>query len=102
MMENSMKNTATKQGPKTQEPDTLPFIVSLEPEIISTSALEGSAALTLHKEELGKVAHIVIDLDPGDVAYIVIAQDEITSGPRFHAPPHAALMFDAAHKRFIL
>lgn len=97
-----MKNTATKYRPKTQNLAVQPLIVDPGTKIIPTSALEGSAVLNLHEKALGQVAHIVIDLHASDVAYIVIARDEVTSGTKQHAVPHAGLMFDAAHKRFIL
>lgn len=72
-------------------------------EIISASALEGAPVFNSNEEVLGQVTHIMIDLQAGDVAYIVIARDEIPGGGNIlQALPHSSLLFDAAHNRFIL
>lgn len=98
-----MKNTAAQNRPQIQNPDVLPPISGPGPEIISASALEGAPVLNTHEEVVGQVTHIMIDLQAGDVAYIVIASDDSPSGGNtLHAVPHASMMFDAAHNRFIL
>jgi sporulation protein YlmC with PRC-barrel domain len=103
MMENSMKYAALKNRPKPQAPPMPSLVGTVGSEITSASALEGAPVLNIHEEVVGEVAHIMIDVHSGNVAYIVIA-GERTPGRsgRLLPIPRASLLFDAAHNRFIL
>ena len=59
--------------------------------------------VNLNKEDLGKIEHLMIDLDSGRVAYAVLSFGGFLGmGDKLFAIPWSSLTVDTVEKRFVL
>lgn len=73
------------------------------PYVMACDTLAGDAVVNSKGERLGTLAHIMLDVPSGRVAYAVVARGGVMGlGERLHAVPWAALALDAARHRFVL
>ena len=105
-----MKYTASRNAPQNKTSDTLE-VISIGPEvaerpgseILSAKTFEGAAVVNLQEEDVGKVSHIMIDMQGGQIAYAVVSIGGLLGvGSKLYAIPWAALTFDAQNNRFSL
>ena len=70
---------------------------------MSYAALAGDAVVNHRGEDLGKLAHVMIDVASGRVAYAVLSHGGVFGiGERLFAIPWRALALDAARNCFVL
>ena len=74
-----------------------------EPRVLAADTLTGDKVVNLQKEDLGKIEHLMIDLETGRVAYAVLSFGGFLGmGDKLFAIPWSALALDTVEKRFIL
>jgi sporulation protein YlmC with PRC-barrel domain len=102
-MENSMKYTNYPGFTRTNPVITPQASYSFRPKIVAASAFEGRPVVNTHGEDIGTVAHVMMDARSGRATYVVISRRGLLgAGIRLHAVPWIALMFDAINTRFVL
>jgi sporulation protein YlmC with PRC-barrel domain len=73
------------------------------PELMAAQALLGDPVVNPKGFALGRIEHIVLDVEHGRIAYAVLTFGGFLGlGEKYFAIPWNALTFDAAHRRFIL
>lgn len=71
--------------------------------VMSCAALAGDTVVNHRSEDLGKLAHVMIDMASGRVAYAVVSHGGVFGiGERLFPIPWRALTLDAARKCFVL
>lgn len=71
--------------------------------VLSASTLTGDKVTNAEGEDLGKVEDIMINLDSGEVAYVVLSFGGILGlGDKLHAIPWDALRVDTVNKQVVL
>jgi sporulation protein YlmC with PRC-barrel domain len=73
------------------------------PEIMAADTLKGDSVVNAQGEDLGKVEHIMLDVQRGRIAYAVLSFGGFLGmGDKLFAIPWAALTLDANRKCFVL
>lgn len=73
------------------------------PNLLSMGTLSGDKVISPHEEELGKIEDFVIDIRPGQVAYIILSfVGALGVGDRFFAVPWNALELNTDKHAFVL
>lgn len=74
------------------------------PKVLSANSLEGNRVTNVKGDDLGKVEAIMIDLDRGRIAYVVISSGRANWFPndKLLAVPWEALSISFHDKKFIL
>ena len=71
--------------------------------VLSGSSLKGDKVVNYQGEDLGKIEEIMIDLDRGRVAYVVLSFGGFLGvGDKLFAIPWQAFSVDTAQKRLVL
>ena len=74
-----------------------------ETRVLAADTLSGDKVVNLQKEDLGKIEHLMIDVERGRVAYAVLSFGGFLGmGDKLFAIPWSALALDTVEKRFIL
>jgi hypothetical protein len=74
-----------------------------EPRVLAADTLVGDKVVNLPMEDLGKIEHLIIDLERGRIAYAVLSFGGFLGmGDKLFAIPWSALALDTVEKRFIL
>jgi len=77
--------------------------VGVKTAVLSADTLTGDSVVNLQEEDLGKIEHLMIDLEKGRVAYAVLSFGGFMGmGDKLFAIPWDALKVDTAEKRFVL
>ena len=71
-----------------------------QPRVLAADTLTGDKVVNLQKEDLGKIEHLMIDLE-GRIAYAVLSFGVFGYGGGY-GYPWSALALDTVEKRFIL
>ena len=73
------------------------------PAVLSATTLTGDKVVNFQKEDLGKIEHLMIDLESGRIAYAVLSFGGFLGmGDKLFAIPWSALSVDTVEHRFIL
>jgi sporulation protein YlmC with PRC-barrel domain len=73
------------------------------PEIMAADTLKGDSVVNAQGEDLGKVEHIMLDVQQGRIAYAVLSFGGFLGmGDKLFAIPWGALTLDANRKCFVL
>src|ERR1017187_8455705 len=73
------------------------------PTVLAADTLTGDKVVNRQKEDLGKIEHLMIDLETGRIAYAVLSFGGFLGmGDKLFAIPWSALALDTVEKRFIL
>ena len=73
------------------------------PIVLSASTLSGDRVVNLQNEDLGKIEELMIDLETGRIAYVVLSFGGFLGmGDKLFALPWSAFSVDTTEKRFIL
>ena len=73
------------------------------PELMGANTLIGDHVHNLQDEHLGTIKEIMLDMQTGMVAYVVMASGGVlTIGEKLFAVPWEALTLDTANKRFTM
>ncbi len=73
------------------------------PYVMSCETLTGDAIVNGQGDKLGTLAHVMLDVPAGRIAYAVLARGGVLGlGERLHAIPWSALTLDAERHRFVL
>ena len=71
--------------------------------IVSCSRLAGEPVLDEHGEEAGRIERVVVDLESGRVACVVLACGGVLGlGERYYTVPWSRLRLDPARRRLVL
>ena len=71
--------------------------------VMAADTLTGNKVVNRQKENLGKIEHLMIDIDKGRVAYAVLSFGGFLGmGDKLFAIPWSALMVDTDGEQFIL
>ena len=71
--------------------------------IIATDSIDGCPVVNAQEEYIGEVAHLMIVVPEGQIAYVVVSSGGVLGiGNKLHAIPWSALVFDEANDRFTL
>ena len=71
--------------------------------VVGCSALAGDAVVNRRGERIGRIEHIVIDVETGRIAFAVLACGGVFGlGERLHAVDWPALRHDAHRRRFVM
>jgi sporulation protein YlmC with PRC-barrel domain len=74
-----------------------------EPRVLAADTLTGNKVVNLQNEDLGKIEHLMIDLERGRIAYAVLSFGGFLGmGDKLFAIPWSALALDTVEKRFNL
>lgn len=75
----------------------------LKTRVLSADTLTGDAVVNRRNEDLGKIEHLMIDLESGRVVYAVLSFGGFLGmGDKLFAIPWKALTADLSEKRFVL
>jgi hypothetical protein len=73
------------------------------PYVMSCETLVGDAIVNKANESLGSLAHVMIEVPGGRIAYAVLARGGVLGiGEKLHAIPWQALSLDAERRCFVL
>src|SRR5580658_7410643 len=73
------------------------------PTVLAADTLSGNKVVNLRKEDLGKIEHLMIDLESGRVAYAVLSFGGFLGmGDKLFAIPWSSLSLDTVEHQFIL
>ena len=76
---------------------------SVKTAVLSADTLTGDSVVNRQEEDLGKIEHLMIDLENGRVAYAVLSFGGFLGiGDKLFAIPWDSLKVDTAQKRFVL
>jgi sporulation protein YlmC with PRC-barrel domain len=76
---------------------------TLHKQILSADTLTGDTVVNRRNDELGKIEHLMIDIESGRVVYAVLSFGGFLGmGDKLFAIPWKALTVDLAQKRFVL
>jgi hypothetical protein len=71
--------------------------------LMSCTTPEGETVVNRSDEELGELAHLVVDVCSGKVAYAVLVRGGVFGlGERLHAVPWEAIELDPERRRYVL
>ena len=71
--------------------------------VLAADTLTGDTVVNRQKEDLGKIEHLMIDVETGRVAYAVLSFGGFLGmGDKLFAIPWSALAIDTGEKQFIL
>ena len=71
--------------------------------IMAADTLTGDKVVNVQKEDLGKIEHLMIDLESGRIAYAVLSFGGFLGmGDKLFAIPWSALSVDTVEHRFVL
>lgn len=71
--------------------------------VMAADTLTGDKVVNSQKEDLGKIEHLMIDLEKGRVAYAVLSFGGFLGmGDKLFAIPWSALTIDTGEKQFVL
>jgi sporulation protein YlmC with PRC-barrel domain len=71
--------------------------------VLSCDALVDDEVVNARGQDLGRIAHIVLDVSQGKVAYAVVAHGGVFGiGEKLFAVPWSALVLDAERRCFVL
>ena len=71
--------------------------------VMAADTLTGDKVVNRQKEDLGKIEHLMIDVEKGRVAYAVLSFGGFLGmGEKLFAIPWSALAVDTAEKQFVL
>ena len=71
--------------------------------VMAADTLTGDKVVNRQKEDLGKIEHLMIDIEKGRVAYAVLSFGGFLGmGGKLFAIPWSALSVDTAEKQFVL
>ena len=74
-----------------------------EPRVLAADTLTGDTVVNLQQEDLGKIEHLMIDVERGRIAYAVLSFGGFLGmGDKLFAIPWSALALDTVEKSFIL
>jgi len=74
-----------------------------EPKVLAADTVVGDQVVNLQNENLGKIEHLMIDLESGRVAYAVLSFGGFLGmGDKLFAIPWSALALDPDDHKFIL
>ncbi len=74
-----------------------------EPKVLAADTLVGDQVVNPQLEDLGKIEHLMIDLESGRIAYAVLSFGGFLGmGDKLFAIPWSALAVDKTEKRFVL
>jgi sporulation protein YlmC with PRC-barrel domain len=74
-----------------------------EPRVLAADTLTGDKVVNFQNEDLGKIEHLMIDLETGRIAYAVLSFGGFLGmGDKLFAIPWSALALDTVEKRFVL
>ena len=74
-----------------------------KPKVLAADTVTGNKVVNPQKEDLGKIEHLMIDLERGRIAYAVLSFGGFLGmGDKLFAIPWSALALDTVEKRFIL
>ena len=74
-----------------------------EPKVLAADTVVGDKVVNLQNEDLGKIEHLMIDLERGSIAYAVLSFGGFLGmGDKLFAIPWSALALDTADHKFIL
>jgi sporulation protein YlmC with PRC-barrel domain len=75
----------------------------MQPAVLSASTLEGDAVVNLDGERLGTLKEIMIDIDRGEIGYVVLSRGGVVGiGEKLYAIPWGALTVDTDSEKLIL
>src|SRR5450759_740311 len=78
-------------------------LVTHKSRVLAADTLTGTTVVNDNPEHLGKIEHLMIDLDNGRIAYAVLSFGWFLGmGDKLFAIPWSALTVDKVEKRFIL
>ena len=78
-------------------------LVAHKSRVLAADTLTGNKVVNDKQEDLGKIEHLMIDLENGRVAYAVLSFGGFLGmGDKLFAIPWSALTVDKVEKRFIL
>ena len=78
-------------------------IVERTPTVMAADTLTGDKVVNFQKEDLGKIEHLMIDLESGRIAYAVLSFGGFLGmGDKLFAIPWSSLAVDTLEHRFIL
>ena len=73
------------------------------PTIIAADTLTGDKVVNFQKEDLGKIEHLMIDMESGRIAYAVLSFGGFLGmGDKLFAIPWSSLKVDTVEHRFVL
>ena len=73
------------------------------PTVIAADTLTGDKVVNFQKEDLGKIEHLMIDMESGRIAYAVLSFGGFLGmGDKLFAIPWSFLKVDTVEHRFIL
>ncbi|MFB5148303.1 PRC-barrel domain-containing protein [Burkholderia orbicola] len=73
------------------------------PDVMAASTFEGDRVLTIDGDDIGKIAHIMLDVRAGRIAYAVVSSGGLLGiGDKLLAVPWNALVLDAERQCFVL
>ncbi|RQU81610.1 PRC-barrel domain containing protein [Burkholderia cenocepacia] len=73
------------------------------PDVMAVRTLEGDRVLTMDGDDIGKIAHIMLDVRTGRIAYAVVSSGGLLGiGDKLLAVPWNALVLDAGRECFVL
>ena len=73
------------------------------PTVMAADALTGDKVVNFQKEDLGKIEHLMIDLESGRIAYAVLSFGGFLGmGDKLFAIPWSSLKVDTVERRFVL
>src|SRR5450755_2912586 len=82
---------------------TMTATMERTPTVLAADTLTGDKVVNLQKEDLGKIEHLMIDLESGRIAYAVLSFGGFLGmGDKLFAIPWSALKVDTVEHRFIL
>ena len=74
-----------------------------EPRVLAADTVTGNKVVNPQQEDLGKIEHMMIDLDRGRIAYAVLSFGGFLGmGDKLFAIPWSSLALDTLEHRFIL
>ena len=78
-------------------------LVAHKSRVLAADTLTGNTVVNDKQEDLGKIEHLMIDLENGRIAYAVLSFGGFLGmGDKLFAIPWSALTVDKVEKRFIL
>jgi sporulation protein YlmC with PRC-barrel domain len=78
-------------------------LVTHKSRVLAADTLTGNTVVNDKQEDLGKIEHLMIDLENGRIAYAVLSFGGFLGmGDKLFAIPWSALTVDKVEKRFIL
>ena len=75
----------------------------MEPHVLDCDALLGEPVVDANGESLGVLAHLMLDVGEGRIAYAIVGRGGVLGiGEKLHAIPWSAFSVDAQRNRLVL